>query len=354
MVPRVVVHIGAAKTATTAIQYALYENSDVLREFGVYLPRAGRFEFGSNKVVHHHLAWEYVDPPRFRPQIGGWDALAQEIRQVDAKTVLISSESLERLTYSDDGRQKLEKRLTQLSDDITVVYVVRDQLSQLNSLYTQNVKSFRTTERFKQAVRRSLSTGNLNLHRNFRPWYRSQTLTFVAVPFESLTAADPLLGLLEAAKIEVPAERLTSTRSDANESLGPVGVEAAKLLGGYLRGIDPGFTHKSDAAQKVYRLAAGRARENGWCADKFWGWDPELAKHVADRFREPNRRFARAVWGPRHSVSMPVDRPQRTASLIDLPPEEINLVESYVASMGRRYLELRTGRPYPSARAELQ
>ncbi|MDX6309992.1 MAG: hypothetical protein QOI06_3038 [Nocardioidaceae bacterium] len=354
MVPRVVVHIGAAKTATTAIQYALYENSDVLREFGVYLPRAGRFEFGSNKVVHHHLAWEYVDPQRFRPEIGGWDALAQELRQVDAGTVLISSESLERLTYSGDRRRELEERLTQLSDDITIVYVVRDQLSQLNSLYTQNVKSFRTTERFKPAVRKALSSGNLNFDRIFRPWYRSKMLTFVAVPFESLTAADPLLGLLGAAKIDVPADRLTTTRTGANESLGPVGVEAAKLLGGYLRGIDPEFTHKSGAAQKIYRLAAGRARENGWCADKFWGWDPQLAQHVADRFLEANRRFARAVWGRGQSVSMPVDRPQMTASLIDLPPEEIDVVQSYVSSMGRRYLELRTGRSYPSARAELQ
>jgi hypothetical protein len=351
LVPRVVVHIGAAKTATTAIQHALYQNSDVLHEFGVYLPRAGRFEFGSNAVVHHHLAWQYADPKRFRPDIGGWDALAQELRQVDAETVLISSESLERLTYSDDLRQKLEERLTQLSDDITVVYVVRDQLSQLNSLYAQNVKSFRTTEPFKLAVRRALSSGKLNFDRIFQPWYTSKTLTFVPVPFESITATDPLVGLLGAAKIDVPADRLSLTPTGTNESLGPVGVEAARLLGGYLRGIDPEFTHKSDAAQKLYRVAARRARENGWCVDRFWGWDPELAKHVADRFREPNRRFARAVWGSGQSVSMPVDRPRATVRLIDLPADEINQVQSYVARMGRRYLGLRTGRPYPAARA---
>ena len=62
--PRIVLHIGAAKTATTYLQHSLYDNLATLREYGVYLPLAGRFEFGTKTVAHHHLAYEYVDRKR--------------------------------------------------------------------------------------------------------------------------------------------------------------------------------------------------------------------------------------------------------------------------------------------------
>lgn len=51
MARRLVVHVGPPKTGTTSIQHALWENEKVLRELGVYLPKAGRYELAKRGVV---------------------------------------------------------------------------------------------------------------------------------------------------------------------------------------------------------------------------------------------------------------------------------------------------------------
>src|SRR6478735_2975657 len=156
---RFVLHIGAAKTGTTYIQHALYRNRNLLRELGVYLPRTGQFEFATKSVAHHHLAWEIVDPRRFKSSAGGWDALEEELSTVDAPMALVSAEALERLTYSPERRAALEERAARISDEVTVVYVVREQLGLLNSLYAQNVKSLRGVDEFRVFVRQAVRSG---------------------------------------------------------------------------------------------------------------------------------------------------------------------------------------------------
>ncbi len=120
-------------------------------------------------------------------------------------------------------------------------------------------------------------------------------------------------------------------------------MEACRLLGSYLRDLDPSFTYKNEVGQRIYRLAAARARKNGWSADKFWGWEPEMAQRVAKRFAQPNERFAEAVWGTTWPIPLPADRPQATVNLIDLPDVELEKVRDFVDAMTRRYVELRKG-----------
>jgi len=340
---RLVVHIGAAKTATTYVQHSLYDNRVALADSGVYMPEAGRFDFSSKTVLHHNLAWEYLDPERFDVGAGGWDAVVAEVAQSDADVILLTSESLERMTQSAPQRQMLEKQLRRISDDVTVVYVVRDQLSYLNSLYNQNIKSFRLVETFESYVNRILKTDQLNLDKRFKDWYSSDILDFVAIPFETLTTGNVLQNFLQAARIDVPEARLTEPRSISNESLGPIGVEAARLLGSYLRILDPAFDYRSHAALKTYRMAARKARENGWCSDSFWGWDETLAREVAKREQESNLRFASSVWGPEGRLDLPVDRPQRMVRLIDQSAEDTALVHRFAGAMSRRYMHLRGG-----------
>ncbi len=342
--PRVVVHIGAAKTASTYIQHSLYDNQRVLSELGVYMPEAGRFDFSGNTVLHHNLAWEYLDPGRFDSKVGGWDAVVAEVDQSDADVILLTSESLERMTHSTALRETLETQLRRLSDDVTVVYVVRDQLSYLNSLYNQNAKSFRAIETFPEYISRVLKTDQLNLDKRFQRWYSSDYLDFVAVPFEKLVAGNVLYNFLEAAGIDVPENRLGKPREVSNESLGPLGVEAARLLGSYLRILDPAFDYRSYAALKTYRMAARKAREHGWCTNSFWGWSADLAQAVEVRERESNLRFARSVWGPEALLELPVERPQRTVRLIDQSAEDLTLVHRFVGVMSRRYMNLRSGK----------
>jgi hypothetical protein len=345
-VTRIVLHIGAAKTATTYIQHGLFMNADLLAEHGVYVPQSGRSDFAKKTVAHHNLGWEFLEEKRFKPQSGGWGALAEELKTVDAETVIISSESLERMTYNPQRRQDLEERIRQLSDDVTVVYVVRDQLSSLNSLYTQSIKSFRTTQNFNPFVVRALASGHFDFHRCFRTWYEHDALTFVAVPFSTLIAQDPLVSFLSIAGVDVPTEQLTLQEVPSNVSPGPIAVEAVKLLGVYLQAVDRKFVSTGNRGRRLYRLAAARARQNGWCEEKYWGWTPELAAKTAADLRPSNEQFAQAVWGSDAALDLPTDKPLAVARLMALDPATFKDVQTYVDQLVQRYLEMKTGQEY--------
>jgi hypothetical protein len=338
---RLVLHIGAAKTGTTYIQHALYRNSALLRDLGVYLPLAGRFEFATQSVAHHHLAWEIVEPRRFKSSAGGWDALEEELSSVDAPVALVTAEALERLTYSPERRHALEERLARISDEVTVVYVVREQLSHLNSLYTQNIKSLRGVEEFRVFVRQAVKSGRFDLDRCFRPWYRSDQLDLVAVPFDDLIETDPFVALLHQVGIDVPPDKLELSGSRSNESLSPVAIEAAKLLGISLRAVDPAYNHRSAAGQQLYRAASAAARRRGWDESKYWGWTPEFAGRIAQRFTESNDRFSQSVWGEPWPIQPPVARPVNTVNLGDLPTEQLVEVLDHVRELTLAYAQLK-------------
>lgn len=349
-------HIGAAKTATTYIQHSLFDNAELLEQYGVYIPRSARHDLSPRTIVHHHLAWEYVEPERFLPENGGWDALCAEVEQAEAETVLISAESLERMVYTPERREILEGQLARLSDDVTIVYVVREQLSLMNSRYNQRVKSLRYTDTFAAYVGNALQSGKFDLDRNFHPWYDSTSVDFVAVPFDELVSRDPFVSLLNAAKIVIPEDLITIGKR-TNESLGPTGLEVSRLLGAYLHVLDPEFDPKGDVALQTYRISVTRARKNGWAVEKYWGWDPADAAQIAVHFEDSNQRFARTLWNIDWPMPMPLDRAKNTIRLSDLAPEEIILAQRFVDSISRRYLELLTGGQYrvpPRANEGLQ
>src|SRR4051794_36445661 len=96
--------MGATKTASTFLQKSLRLNEKTLLSHGVYLPRAGRRDASAN-LNHHNLAWDLLGDRRFRSGEGGWETLRAEIADLDAQTVLLSSEAFSRLAGDQDHRR---------------------------------------------------------------------------------------------------------------------------------------------------------------------------------------------------------------------------------------------------------
>jgi hypothetical protein len=343
-VNRLVVHVGPPKTATTYIQRALFANEALLREHGVYLPHTGRLELEPHAICHHHLGWELMESPRYRPDIGGWEVLAAELADNDAPVVLVSSEVLDRATLTPDHQAVLRDRLVALDREVTVVYVVREPLSLINSDYVQRVKMLRETEPFPAHVGGVLRRREVDLVRRTAHWYESGDVEFVAVPYPVLTESDPLAALLGAARIDVPLDTLVTDSGPVNIALGPVAVEAFRLLRTYLAGLNRSISDDDVAVRRLHRIAARAAQDAGWCEDVFWGWPPGLAARAAQELAASNEQFADAVWGTPWPLDLPVDRPQARAHLLQLPPDELDRVHAFVIAMAKRYVTLRSGR----------
>lgn len=339
---RLVVHIGAPKTATTYIQHALFLNADLLAQHGVYLPVTGRNEMQRRSVGHHHLVWELTDPKRFRRSIGGWDELVAEVRKVKSDTVLLSAEGLSQVVAVHSKTAELMERLFALSDDVTVVMAVRDQLSLINSMYCQAVKMLNSaTPTFDRYAARALSSGTFDLHDRFQEWYDVDRLRFTVVPFAQFREVDPLVGILRAGQIEIPEDRLILETDSSNVSLGPIGIEAARLLARYLHGHDKEFSRRQVSARRLHRVSAAYARNAGWCQERFWGWTSDSAHTAAEQFAESNEQFAQAVWGTAWNMPMPVDVAPTTVVLDDLPATTVEAIHDYLFAMAHRYETLR-------------
>lgn len=341
MVERILIHAGAPKTATTFIQRGLYSNRDLLADLGVYLPMTGRLELEPNAVCHHHLAWALISPRAYRRSPQGWSALADELSSVDARVVILSSEAFSRVASKDDGSQLVTNAARELSESLTIAYFVRNQLSLMNSLYGQRVKSLRMVEGFDYHTDNYRSRRLFDYEALLKPWYTDDSLRFEAVPFTGSRDVDPLAELLAAAGIDLGDAVLEHESDDVNSSLGPVGIEAARLLGSYLRGMFPDFDSEEMAAKKLYRLSSSRAQSNGWCDESFWGWTTSTAQETVDYFSSANDRFARDVWGTDWSIPMPVDKETSAVSLLDLEPSTLERIQRYVFSLTHRFSGMR-------------
>lgn len=331
--------MGATKTASTYLQKCLRLNEEVLAKQGVYLPQAGRRTSSSN-LNHHNLAWHLLEDRRFRGVNGDWDALRREVAEADAEIVLLSSEAFARLASEERLRPVLAKRLFEISDDVTLVYVVRDPLARINSMYTQVVKTFATPDSFDEYATQSVKSGFYNLEDSFRFWYQESRATFVALRFDDFVKHGPLESLVGVLGLDIAADRLTIPDDISNPSPGPIAVEAMRLLNAHLRVIDSDFSRRSAATTKLSQITQRRASKAGWNDEKFWGWEADRAVWAAERLANSNERFSQAVWGIPWPLEVPLQKAVTARPLLEVSNKTRKSVDSYVSSMTQRYLKL--------------
>lgn len=337
---RLVVHIGAPKAASTYLQLSLGLNEDVLREHRIYLPTAGRRDARGN---HPNLPWQLRGDSRYRAANGTWDALAEEVAGVDADVVVLSSEGFAQVASDERLRGELARLLRTVADDVTLVYVVREPLARINSMYAQVVKSFANPTAFDEYAERLVETPLYNLEESFRYWYENDRVGFTAVRFDEFVKVGPLQSLLQIIGVDIDVERLTIPTEVSNPTPGPIAVEAIRLLNAHLRVMDAGFSRRSSATAKLSQVAQRRAAKLGWSAEKFWGWDVKQATWAAQQLAPSNERFAQAVWGTAWPLELPTTKKKTAVALIDRPVKVRKSVDDYVAAMTRRYLALLDG-----------
>lgn len=347
MVETILIHAGAPKTATTYIQRGLHSNRELLTSAGVYLPTTGRLELEPNAVCHHHLAWALLSPNRYAGSPQGWPALAEELSSVNERVVILSSEAFSRVASKGIGADLVANAAKAICDSVTIVYFVRNQLSLMNSLYGQRVKSLRVVHDFDVHTETYRDRRLFDYEALLKPWYTNDAVQLTAVPFTGDRTIDPLAALLDVADVDVGDAPLIAEKDDVNLSLGPTGIEAARLLGAFLRGTYDDFDSEEMASKRLYRHSSSRAQSNGWCDESFWGWTPTTAAETVDYFMPSNHRFARDVWGADWDIAMPVDKETATARLLDLPPPTIEKVNRFVFSLAHRFGELRSASANP-------
>ncbi len=226
-VGRIVVFMGGSREAMAMVQRGLAGARDDLARAGVVVPSAGRRSHEANSVAHLALG-------------GGsskaWSDLDAELQAGGADTALLVMPGLLRLERADPRRTEIATRLAALGSDLCFVSVISDQLTMINSFYLHQVLTWRVSSRLEPFARRQRTNLQLRYDTLLEPWYDEGPGRYAPLPLTDLDVQHPVAAILRAAGATLERGLDVSDVSRPTR-LGPVGVEANRLLGAYIRAV---------------------------------------------------------------------------------------------------------------------
>jgi len=154
---KVVLHVGPSKTASTTVQKFLSEY-DAGASF--HYPRWG---WTRPDAGHHNLAYEMRNDPRFNPELGGLDRLAEDL--ATGRNLFLSSEDFPIFA---PAMKKVKDICDAAGYELEVLFFVRDPIARLNSMYTQQIKTFVENSPFPDFINRAKREDKLALRRNVK------------------------------------------------------------------------------------------------------------------------------------------------------------------------------------------
>jgi hypothetical protein len=197
-----VLHIGTHKTGSTSLQTMIAHNLRWFGDQGLYYPSTGRGPGDG----HHNLAWELNGDERYDPAAGSTADLVVELDQVQARSVLLSSEDFEYLYRRPAKLARLCQELEQLGFTIRVLVVLRRPPDYVESLYSELLKHG-LAESLDDFVAQALVDGGVVFGKwDFRVDYHQLLSGFAAVfgdravnvlPYDSTNSAGSVLAASE-------------------------------------------------------------------------------------------------------------------------------------------------------------
>lgn len=289
---KVIIHVGLAKTGTTAVQQALCQQQRELADRGVWVLKAGRHENG-----HHGIYWKLRSDPKAEIHCPSFelDEVVQEVRDKSNYDLVISSEGFSTFAFQPTLLHALCK-LFPGRQTVGIVYV-REQLEFFNSFYSQIVMAVDTCEEIEKFIRRM--TAERRYHYSF--WLKPLHDTFdklIVRPYTRQMLAggdvvDDFFDVIELNDSVPPAEGrfVANVAVSAREvELGLRVRQALDSLGINPDSIGLRIWTKIRAHVRSSTLKLIRGEPAG---GSYWGVEPELADWVRSQFTCSNAEFAK-------------------------------------------------------------
>jgi hypothetical protein len=330
-----IVHIGAPKTGTTAIQQYLLKNRDALARQGVLYPMGGLYKSG------HHVIGAAIFPGRGNrlEGVSRDEALARSLEQIRTEiarqaphTVILSTEYL----WGELSAANVQRLLKPFADhSVKVIAYLRRQDLLAQSLYVQAVKGG-LTDAFPVWLERVVDSekAGFNFHKVLTCWKESGTQVElnVRVYERSQLTTDICSDFLSAA---CPGVTLPpNTDRVANTGPDPATVELLRLVSGKI--ADP------ELATSVRKLILTRSPARPLFAPLSY-LSTEEANSLLARFAEQNAMIARDFLNKPDGILF--REPVQTGKPADAGTPEPQVVLDRLASLLPELLNQREKRP---------
>ena len=295
--PRLIVHAGTHKTASTYIQERLHRNRDLLQRQGVTLQ-----DPLDCKPKPKKLAAELCKRRTKR-----WKAFFQQ--QPKATHRLLSAEQFSVPLTDPDCIQQLEAMANEAGYELHIVIFIRNQLEYINSRYIYSLRRFYHHQTFEQFVDDALKgrlanekamRGRIERRQDvfdfwsyFQPLLKAKAkgLKVSFLPFRQ-GGLDPFEQFIQAINISPDLTWKHCHQRHYNRSPGVRGVWLARVLSQLLResNISPKTIDNSS------QIILQEEQRRFWRDPSFWGYSRKLTQKVTRHFESNNAKFAQAAW----------------------------------------------------------
>lgn len=313
--PTAFIHIGLAKTGTTAIQQAASDVQDDMLAQGLRYLRTGRL---GPKGGQHGLAWRIRQDARADlhcPEYTLSDTRI-ELAANPGRNVLVSSEEFSPLAYQ---RRKMAE-LHRLFDGyhLCAIAYLREQVEHFNSFFVELVKDIDMTLSIGEFVQKVAAEKRYDYASWMQPFAEDFDQLIVrpydAAEFLGGEIVQDFYGLVGFA----PETAAANTRRNPSLSA----LQVAALQHAARRLAARGITLEGQAGRQVKRklfalVQTPKMRASG----PYWGIPPQLARQLRDQFRFSNAAFFETHTGkPYDFPNHQSPRRLNVAAFTDVPP----------------------------------
>lgn len=299
---RAIVHIGAGKTGSTAIQYFLAHNADGLRRLGFCYPVVARASTRADGANHNRLAYRLLESRPTATERAMARALARAAK--DSPVTLLSAEVLYMRPFESEfpssGAYRAAKdaaldrlfRLLAPFQQVDVLCYVRRHDRWIESIYNERIKTGR--ERGASFAEFAERYGRSHYRPQLEAWAQRGTLS--VRPYEAAArSAGGLIGdFCRAVDIEAALPQAPESLRSANPALGRDFVEFARLA----RRLP---LDRRQRARLATGLVAISARELAAAPEpKSWSlfFSFEERRAFLDRFADDDAEVSRRFLSP--------------------------------------------------------
>lgn len=275
--PEVLLHAGQPKTGTTSIQAAILQQRAVLAAGGYHVVFAGQGPDGAHHQLIYALSGERPDNARLR-------LLSAEIAQARAATLLISSEAAMRVILDGEGDRLIEAVRSLGALRVNLSFYMRSPFGLANAIYAQRISALQAGgARFADFIQ-AQNSGPLYRYDRILQLASRRDVRLTVWPYDRAARGAVAANFLR--RIGVKPAGLDEPR--LNISLGPVGLEAMRVLG----------SETGPLSFELHRRLRDRLREIARSVeeDPFWGIDEQHERMLALADARADE-FAYAVWG---------------------------------------------------------
>ncbi|WP_373504302.1 hypothetical protein [Aestuariivirga sp.] len=283
-------HAGPPKTGSTAIQEFFRDNAAVFARHGLFRPLTG-----TEHRSHYHF--DLVEA--FRPGSSTRPLLARLSQEIEAhgrpERVFISAEHFSHRLSDPGYLAALTGFCSNLGYRLHVIAYARPHAALLNSLYTQNVKSWRPVPPIDAFVTREIQSGRHDYLHHFAALRNLKEADVTLRPFSRAVLKRGLtVDICAVMGLDMTGETLVAAEEDKNASPGPMTVAAFERLRRRINRDHPDLSREALAPLTWPLLRAAGAL--GWNAEKYGGISTAVHTMIERSFAKSNAEVARLHW----------------------------------------------------------